>query len=481
MPFRRLLLPLFACSTLAHAAPAATDWHAAARQDMQFAIDRVRTGHAGAVSGQLDVTEPLEAGGRSGLIEASNVKTEQDYRRAMVRFISGFGDPHTGTSLRGKVRAWTGIVIDRVDGQYRVIWSEPRWPQPLPPIGAVVQSCGGVWTGTYLKNMVAPFILQSAEYASSAGDAARQAMFDTGLGWTPAACTFTLADGASRAFDLPLRVVADGIGDERIEQVRQQYVAKARPVGLYPLAPRMHVVSMPDFNGSKSAAAYEKLYAQLAAVQSSDWVVFDLRGNGGGDSSWGNRALQALYGKQYGESLNGAAAYSKQLIANAATVAVYRRYIDAPEFAASKAEMEGIVQQLQAAIRNGQKMADVEGGTREKALALAATLRKRPGGPRIAAIINRGCFSSCMNFVQQIGTIGDTVLLGEPTLGYSPYGEIDRVDLPSGHGTISLPSAIYVSLQATRAPFVPALPYPGNLADEKALMQWVATTLKQLP
>jgi hypothetical protein len=69
------------------------------------------------------------------------------------------------------------------------------------------------------------------------------------------------------------------------------------------------------------------------------------------------------------------------------------------------------------------------------------------------------------------------VLLGEPTLGYSPYGEIGYFKLPSGHGAIQLPSAIYDAFQATREPFVPGVPYPGNLADEPALMAWVATTL----
>jgi hypothetical protein len=481
MPSSSLLIaPLILCTALAHGAPGATDWNAAGQQDMQFAIDTIRSSHAGAVSGQLDVIASLEAGGRGGMIEAANVRTEQDYRRAMVRFINGFGDPHTGIRLRLKIQAWTGIVLDRVDGQYRVIWSEPNWPQPLPPRDATVQSCDGVWIGTYLKSNVAPFINHSLEYATTASEVARQSMFDLGLGWTPRQCAFMLGDGSSRHYDLPLRAVADGIGDERIEQVRKQYAAKGRPVGLYPLAAAMHWVAMPDFNGGISAAGYEKLYPQLAALKKSNWVVFDLRGNGGGDSSWGNRALQALYGKEYGERLGDTAAYSKLLIADQATVGVYQRYASLPEYAASKGEFENTLHKLETAIRGGEKMAQVEGGTREKAAALVAQVRKRPGGPRVAAVIDRGCFSSCMNFVQQISSMADTVLLGESTLGYSPYGEINRFNLPSGNGSITLPSAIYTAFQATREPFMPDLSYPGNMADEPALMRWVAATLAKL-
>jgi hypothetical protein len=113
-------------------------------------------------------------------------------------------------------------------------------------------------------------------------------------------------------------------------------------------------------------------------------------------------------------------------------------------------------------------------------LALAQKVRQRPGGPRIAAVINRNCFSSCMQFLQQLQAIGDTVVLGESTWGYSPYGEINRFDLPSGKGALGIPSALYASLHATREPFVPDLAHPGNLADDAAVMKWVTDILARL-
>lgn len=481
MPSFRLLplFPILFCSTLVHAADA-TDWNAAARQDMQFAIDKIRSNHAGAVSGQVEVTDALETGGRIGMVEAAQVHTEVAYRRTMVRFIEGFGDPHTGINLRLNVLGWTGLVLDQVDGAYRVTWSEPGWPNPLPPRGAIVQSCNGVWIGTYLKTRVAPFLNHSPEYPTSASEAARQSMFERGLDWAPASCDFLLQGGATRRVDLPLRPVASGVGEARLAQVRQQVDAKARPAGLYRLADGTAWVAMPDFNGKTSGAAYEKLYAQLAELKDAKWVVFDLRGNGGGDSTWGNRALQALYGKDYGMRLGDAPTYTKRLIADQATVDLYRRYASLPAFAASRKDFEEIIPKLALAVEHGDKLVVVETGTREGAAAVAAQLRRRPGGPRIAAVIDRGCFSSCMNFIQQIRAIDDTVLLGEPTLGYSPYGEINQLTLPSGHGTIQLAAAIYTSFQAPREPFVPDLRYPGNLADEPALMRWVAATLAQM-
>ncbi|HWW71077.1 MAG TPA: hypothetical protein VN089_14135, partial [Duganella sp.] len=371
------LLPL---AFAAFAAPCfgATDWSALAQADMKFAIDKVRSGHAGSVSGQIDVTAPLESGARAGMLEAAGAKTEQDYNRALVRFINGFGDPHTGIQLKLATKAWTGIVLDHIDGKFRVVWSEPNWPQALPPLGATVQSCDGVWIGTYLKSNVAPFSNHSLEYATTLSELARVSMFDTGLGWTPKQCTFAQADGA-RLYDLPLRAVADGIGESRLDAVRKSYKAKARPVGLQRLAADKHWVGMPNFNGGISGDAYTALYPQLAALKNTGWIIFDLRGNGGGDSSWGNRALQALYGEAYGEELGNTASYVKSLIADQATIDLYRRYASQEQFAASKPEFERLIQKLEASVAQGEPLSRVEYASKEDAAALAAKVRRRPG------------------------------------------------------------------------------------------------------
>jgi hypothetical protein len=460
--------------------PATTDWHAAALQDIRFAIDSIRNSHAGTASAQLNVTVPLNANARAALAEADTVHTQQDYRRLLVRFISSFGDPHTGINLHLQTQGWTGLVLDRVDGQYRVIWSEPNWPQPLPPRGAVVQSCDNVWIGTYLQGSVAPFVNHSIEYPTTFSQLARLAMFDTGLGWTPTQCIFTLADGSRQRYDLHLRTVPDAVSEERIAAVRRQYDAKAKPVGLYPLGADKHWIGMPNFNGRTSGTAYEQLYRDMAALPASGWVVFDLRGNGGGDSSWGSRALAVLYGASYAGQLGDAPAYAKYLIADQPTIDLYQRFATLPEYAASRGEFEQALTQLKKALGAGERMAQLEATTQSDSEANLARVRVRPRGPRIAAVIDRGCFSSCMNFLQQISAIGDTVVLGEPTLGYSPYGEINRFDLPSGNGAIYVPSAVYSSFQATREPFVPDIPYAGNLADDDALMTWVDKTLSGL-
>jgi hypothetical protein len=475
LPFSRLVALTLSLTTMnAAAEPSKTDWAKIARQDMKFAIEAVRDHHAGAVAGESSVTVPLALGSGLGMIEAAKVRTEQDYLRMMMRFVSAFGDPHVEIDLHMAVRGWTGVVLDNMDGRYQVIWSEPNWPTALPPAGSGVQMCGDVWIGTYLQTQVAPFTDHSAEYASTSSHLARKVMFDLGLGWTPAQCVFTLPDGSRKRFALTLQSVSK----ERLHAVQRRYQAQAKPIGITKLGSDSHWVGMPDFDGKTSAAAYETLYRQLETLPKSGWLIFDLRGNGGGDSTWGNRALQALFGAEYAERLSDAGGLEKYMIASQATVAQLKYYISTPVFEAAKAESESDLAKVEAAIRAGDKMAKVGGEARVDLL--AASSSPRPHGPRIAAVIDRECFSSCMNFLQQLKAIDDTVVLGESTIGYSPFGEITRFDLPSGRGALYLPSALFRTTQATREPFVPDIPFTGNMADDNALMRWVNSTLSRL-
>jgi hypothetical protein len=472
-----LLLAALCAPSLA-AEPAVTDWAAAARRDIEFAGATMRTTHAGVAGNDPSVVGPLETGLRLGLAEAATVRDEQDYRRLMMRFIAGFGDPHTGIDVRQTVRGWTGMLVDQVEGRYRVVWTEPGWPSALPPLGAVVESCDGVWFGTWLKTQVSPFVVNSLEYLSTFSALAQAAMLDRGMGWTPKTCVFTLADGSRKTYALSMRSVAEPAEKARLQAAQGKVRAAAAPVGMKPLGPGKTWVSMPSFYGKDHGPAYEALYPKLAALPKSGWVVFDLRGNGGVNSAWGKRALAALFSDAYANRLAQSGGLEKYMVATPESAQVLKRYIASPEFAASREDNIADLAKVEAAIRAGQKLALVSGepGAAERPVPALV----RPHGPRIAALIDRNCFSSCMNFVQQIRTIADSVVLGEATIGYSPYGETSVVPLPSGQGSLYIPTALFKTTQATRAPFLPDVAYTGNMADDAALARWVGATLDRI-
>lgn len=485
-----LLAALLACAS-AGAAPAnpdAPDWAAITLQDVQFTAQALRERHAGVVAGRLDALAPLEQELPLALQAATQARNESDHRRILRRLISAFSDPHTGLFLQPGARRWAGLIVDALGSsgaEFRVVAVDPDWPTPLPSVGARVKACDGVGFGTYLRTQLAPLVDAGLEYPSAFSTMARRASFDSGLGWAPKQCTFVRRDGSEQVLPLTLREIGPGtdqVSQARVDQARRGLYAAARPVGVQRAAPGLLWVGMPDFNPGSSNAAYEKLYADLRKLAGqTGWAVFDLRGNGGGSTQLGNRALKALYGESFGAALDTLSANGKWMVAHPSTVALYESLLDKPEFAAVKKEIEHELQAMREGLARGERLV-VSSAPRsaDEVAAQRAAVRKRPGGPRIAALIDRGCFSSCMGVLLQMQAIADTVVLGEPTIGYSPYGEIGEHKLPSGRGSLYLPSAFFSAPQATREPFVPQLAYPGNLADDQALTAWVIKTLQGL-
>ncbi len=479
---RPALLLAAGLSGAASAAATPTNWQAAATADLAFIAQTIQRQHIGYVAGHANVVIPFQDGLALAESALNTVKSQQDYLRLISRFVQGFGDPHLGIDLQLQTTGWNGLVVSQINDQFQVVWSEPDWPTPLPAKGATLYSCDGVWIGSYLKNKVAPFSAHSAEYAHSTRMHAQSMMFERGLNTAPQVCEFSdsSAPGTAqrRSYALPLLAVPAQISLARVSDVRRQFQVQAKAVGVYPLSPNRYWVGMPSFNVQDEGKSYRAMYQQLAGLKQADLIVFDLRGNGGGASSWGTEAIAALFGADYAAEVEQYGGLAKSMIADQPTIQLLRNYAANPAMASYQAEINAAADKLAAAQQAGKKTGLVSGSD---TLTLPPTTATKPAGPRLAALIDHNCFSSCMNFLQQLKAIPDTLVLGESTLGYSPYGEIMPVTLPEGRGTLFVPTAFFRVKEAAREPFVPDHPYPGDLSDDAALAVWLERIIPRLP
>lgn len=472
--------------------PAATPdspaaWQALARQDLAFAAEGFRKHHVGARAGHANVLAPLQQAELVGRAELSEVQDEAGYLRLMERFGGTLGDPHAVLNMNMKTLAWTGLMVDHQAGKFRVIWSETSWPTPLPPVGAEVLACDEVWTGSWLLSRVAPTRIQIPEYAPMLGTLARVMMSERGLGSTPAHCDFRLADGRLQRFELPLRKLSEPLLRERWRAALKSHWAEAAPVGMAPLGAGKQLISFPHFfaGDDKSRVAFAQVHAELkqlaGAKRKPAWLVFDLRGNGGGDSSLGAEAIKAFYGEAHWQALEHKVGLRKQYLASEFTRDAFKAWLADPSFAAHHESLARLVPRLEAAVQANQVLVDdpdqapMDAVAAERYLSTAAPRR---GATRVAVLIDRNCFSSCMNFLLHLQAMPGTLVLGEPTQnGWSAYGEIQSQALPSGRGTLFVPIAYFAGGQQRREPFVPQIPYAGNMADSKALLDWVGRQL----
>lgn len=464
-----------------HAAAAEPDWREQARIDLDFAAQAIAERHAGAVLGHAHILNQLERGLRQARADLPLVRSAADHRALLRRFVAGFGDPHLGLQTVGKLKGWNGLLIDAVDGRFEVVHAEPD--ADLPPVGSELLDCDGVWIGSYLKARVAPGVTEGLEMPSGLSQLARRVMFDNDLGWAPGSCRFRLADGPLREWALPARPFSASWPEERLDRALAQTSFTPLPVGLTQPAPGVlwAAISSLNLGDPPTAQALDTLISQLAQQgPKAQWVVFDLRGNGGGASSPGGRALKALYGESYGGQLAELPYNGKQAVAHPDTLQMLRGLAARPDLPADMlGQVREALQALEGAQQRGERVATLSPVAPPAARdALRAQVRQRPGGPRLAALIDRGCFSSCMALLQMLQGPADTLVLGEATLGYSPYGEIAPLPLPSGQGTLRLPSAFFVSEQAAQQPFVPQHRYPGRMHDGAAVQAWALQQLQ---
>jgi len=468
--FALTLLACGSCSFAAMCSADQTDWHSAAKQDLAFVANVIERQHIGYVAGHPNVVIPYQDGLAVAGSALHGVKTRQDYLRLLSRFVQGFGDPHLGIDLQLQTIGWSGLVISKVAGQFQVVWSEPNWPTPLPATGAMLHSCDGVWIGSYLKNVVAPYSAHSSEYAQSDRVHAQSLMFERGLHTVPRVCEFSESAAQRRSYSLSLQAVPAEVSEARIRQVRQQFQVQAKAVDVHPLSSGRYWVGIPSFDVQDEGKAYRAMYQKLAGLKQADLIVFDLRGNGGGASSWGTEAIAALFGQDYAAQVAPYGGFAKSMIADLPTIQLLRDYAANPAMTSYKDEINAAADKLTQALQAGQETGLISGSG---SLSLPLTSRTKPAGPKLAALIDHHCFSSCMNFLQQLKAIPDTVVLGESTLGYSPYGEIMPVALPGGRGTLYVPTAFFTVKEAAREPFVPDHLYHGDLRDDAAIGQWI--------
>jgi hypothetical protein len=94
------------------------------------------------------------------------------------------------------------------------------------------------------------------------------------------------------------------ISSEKMETIRKQMTGLDRPdYGVTEFSDNAYWISLPSFQTSdentKQLKGIIKTVGEMAeTLQKADAIVFDMRGNTGGNSSWGDQILKTLWGRE---------------------------------------------------------------------------------------------------------------------------------------------------------------------------------------
>lgn len=436
-------------------------WRAAALSDLDALRDQLRVNTPVAVDSENPANQAWFAEGyRRAHAMAERVRDQSSYYYALLSYTNGFRDPHLSLSAVMQIPSsrWPGFIAT-AHGNDVVVFFREEGDQSAPRLGARVVSCDGRSLDDFRARNVYPFALNPG----LAGDRRRSApriFLDrhNPFGPAPTRCVFE-ESGVRRTLTLRWRDVP--LGDAGAPFWTQYNLAALGPgasFGVTTPAEGVTWIGVPTLDndaGQQLQALVDQIRAGAAAMRAGRAIVIDVRGNGGGNSEWGKRIADAIWGEAFINSLPGddrpGAVDWRASADNAAYIADFTPQL-AQQFGAdssmvqwARATHDGIA----AAVAHGEAFwRSREDNDRRPIGPSGGYTQQRPSGAsptpaRVYMLSNGTCGSACLDFADIVLHIPGVKLIGADTSGDGLLMEVRGAALPSGLVSVTLPIKVY--------------------------------------
>ncbi len=460
----------------ARAEPAPAEWTALTQGDVEAAYRILSEDHP-ALSAEIDdraFRARLEAARTLALSRAQQVTTGGGYLATLAGLAVAAGDKHIWSRAHEPIETldWAGIIVSRRGDRYVVVDHDA--PEGPSLKGATLLACDGTGVDKLAENRLGGFrAVWSIEAQRIQNAPVLLVDFANPFAPRPKACTFD-AGGARRDVTLVWRAIKRADLRPRIVPALNRGTAG---FGVRPFAGGKWIALQAlDAN---APAVVQQVEAQLKDLHDAPIVVLDMRGNGGGNSGFGDQIAAGLFGRtrfdalQSNPSTRGCNTVWRISPRNLATMRQYveRFQKDSPDFARE------IERQLKAAEgRTSGFTGPIDCG-RGLGAAPAGELPPQAAKGRIVLLTDNACFSSCLLVTDRFRKLG-ALHVGQATDAGTAYFEVREDRLPSGRSYFSTLQAFSPSSPYEIGPYTPALTYDGDIADTAALEAWIATVAR---
>lgn len=457
------------------------DWGQALRVDAQAFHDLVAQNHPGPVDNQ-NPQFPI-ALGRGLALALERARTADSYsawRSALTEYASSFNDGHLGLtkiedSPEPVIVKWPGFLVGLRSGEdgdrYEVTY---RRDEAAPPFGSVLVGCDGRSADALGEEMIGREVGRWSLHATRSSHAvwtfvdsgnpyvrrARQCQFETG--------------GRSITYDLSWRTLDPADRDAGVAAANgERFTASTQ---LRPWSEGLWL-ELGNFGADPRTAEGEKLTAMLgdvetkvAELRNAPVVVFDLRGNNGGSSTWLTTLARTMWGEAYIDAhvVDDATVDWRASADNLAKLESYvAQFSSQPD---TLAYLNTLIAGMRSAMAAGQPIFHEPKETSP----VASSPPENPVKGKIYVFTDFGCSSACLDAVDSLAALG-AVQIGQETSADTLYNEIRYVPLPSGRATAYVPMKVYRDRKrGNNQPAVPAFVWTGALTDTAGIERWIA-------
>ena len=456
--------------------PVEQAWNALAKADAAAALDLIERNHPGAAPelGDVRFQQALRDARANVQRRLPLVKDYGGHAALLSGLANGFRDGHimSNALLTPARRTWAGLLMTRSGGQWIVGAQDAAAGEPMLK-GARLVACDGVDADRFALERIGTFYAHPDIEAAMARRAPLL-LLDDGNPFVARAgrCRFVASGGATVEHGLRWRPVTQ----RNLEKLSGEAFTPAKAgMGVSAFAGGQWIAL--ETLGNDATKVVDQVRARQAELRAAPMVVFDLRGNSGGNSDYAVEIARALVGDARADAANRPAgdctgAYWRASKANAENLRKFARSLPAdraPEWIAQ-------ADALEAAVAKGRTFSpDLPACARQDAVGSRPPPDRLPPSAmkgRLVLLTDRACFSSCLMAADLFRRLG-ALHVGEATDMSTRYMEITDIVLPSGLRTFSTLQKVALGT-GDFGPYAPAVVYPGPLADDDKVKAWVA-------
>jgi hypothetical protein len=453
------------------------DWRALALADIEAMDHAVREVHIG----YLDPAHPemalaWDAAVREARARAAQVTNRPGWAAVLRRLGNSLRDPHAsiriGAESPPRKQAWTGQAVEYIAGRY---WLRQADAGEDAAAERELLACDGTPIDELARRRLD---LEATDWSVPANRslAVPRLLVDDGNPFLPRLqrCELRVAD-EGRVETLAWREATAAEIHAAVQPYRRRRANER--FELVFAEDGSAWISVPSFADSAgNAALREEIARQLERVRSAPYLVFDVRGNGGGSSQIASALSETLYGEG---SLRPAPAFDrmKRWRASPRLLAALRQYRGAePANPERDRFIDAVEPAIRSAVERGEALVDDPQSSSTDAPPAARRAAARTGP--VFVLTDGGCSSACIMFVSEQRRMGARQV-GDPTDRNTLYAEqwVSPV-LPSGQAQFTLPSAWFGWPESERGGDPPDLPWTGRATDEAGLRRFIAANAR---
>jgi hypothetical protein len=449
------------------------DWPTRARRDLNWLFATLSDNHPGFAVGDRDFIARAQAVHEQTLKLAGEVQDFNGYYLLLRRATNALGDGHmrvtpknAGVLANLKLR-WPGFWVAFPEG---IRMSD----------GARVVSCDGEALSELIRKRVSPYFGRLDSSANEITWGARL-FLDYQVQWIKPirSCEFLTA-GRLHTEPLVWREIDYASWAVRLPELQ----FGPRPsVGATQTNSGVYWVRLPTFLPARDEETEYRRILESREIGDAATIVYDLRGNTGGDSRWIDRFIEAALSVDETENYRMEIAKQKRMTvlyrASQANLDRVRAIATDPVTGKVDENFKLLSEQMAKALVTRTPVV-VQSTARDPLARIEPVLATRK---RIVVVTDGWCFSSCLVMLDRLKALRGLRHFGWPTDADTRYLQINQLDLPALPGigdalTLTFPIAFFDRrYRSDNLAYEPDEHFPGRPTDQQGLEKWVLERL----